>query len=354
MKKEKIIVLHEYGANNHYKALSNSEEFELTFFEFAISKYTIKSFVRRDFNLLKKQIKNFFNLINLAITKDKKIILGLAPYDYRVYVLSYILRNHTVYYHTSWPYWDQSFFPKKLFYSNKLINFWKYFLESKVSHIFCVTNFTKNSLLKNYNLMNDNISVVYHSYEEEIFYYKKAIKYSQKSINFIFVGRITEEKGINLILALFKKEHMKNMTITFVGDGDLTSRIVDLSKEYKNIIYKGYISDKNKLAELYRESDFLLLPSIRQKNWEEVFGMVMIEAMSCGVVPIGSDQIGPKEIIENDKNGFIIQTDLFEETLNKIISISNEEKYYLLRENALDYAKDFTQKNILKKWQKLK
>jgi glycosyltransferase involved in cell wall biosynthesis len=46
-----------------------------------------------------------------------------------------------------------------------------------------------------------------------------------------------------------------------------------------------------------REHDVLLLPSLRTDGWEELFGMVIIEAMACGVVPITTDHVGPREIL---------------------------------------------------------
>lgn len=354
MKNEKIIILHEYGANPHYKAVENLKNVEIEYYEFALSKYTIKSIIRRDKKLFIKQIKNFFKLIHLCLTKNSKIILGMAPYDYRIYILNFILRNHQVYYHTSWNHWDESAFPKKLFYSKTLVKYWKSFLNNKIKHIFTVTDFTKQSLMKNMEIPDSKISIVYHSYEDNI--YSSTIKksYDKEHIKFIYVGRLTESKGVSKILNLFKKDHMKEMTITFVGDGDLVPEINKAVEEYTNIIYSGYVSDIKKLANLYSDSNFILLPSMKQKNWEEVFGMVLIEAMACGTVPIASNHMGPSEIIDNTVNGFIIPEDNFELSIENIISNIDEPYYLRLTEEAEKYSKNFTLENISKKWELIK
>lgn len=350
MKKEKIIILHEYGANTHYKAVENLENVEIEYYEFALTKYTIKSIIRQDKKLFIKQIRNFIKLIQLCLTKNRKIILGMAPYDYRIYILNFILRNHEVYYHTSWSHWDESVFPKKLFYSKSLVKYWKSFLINKIKHIFSVTNFTKESLMQNMQIPASQISVVYHSFEDKIFSSTTEKLYDKESIKFIYVGRLTESKGVINILNLFKKDHMKNMTITFVGDGDLVPEIKKIVQEYKNILYPGYISDLKELATLYKNSNFILLPSIKQKNWEEVFGMVLIEAMACGTVPIASNHMGPSEIIQDKISGFIIPEDNFELSVETIIKNVDETYYYKLKEKAEKYSENFTLNNISKKW----
>lgn len=348
-----VIILHEYGANSHYKGLNNLKKVNLSYYEFSIIKHFVKSIIRFDKKLFFKQCKNIYMLFKLAFSKNKKIVLGMAPYDYRVYIISFILRNHKIYYHTSWSHWDQSFFPKKLFYSNLLVKKWNIFLKNQVTHIFSVTNFTKQSLIKNVNIPENKISVVYHSFEEDFFNNTKTTTFEENNIKFIFVGRLTESKGILKILDFFTQENKKNMTINFVGDGDLADKVKKASEKYENILFSGYVNDKKKLAKLYQKSNFLLLPSIKQKNWEEVFGMVMIEAMACGVVPIATNHIGPKEIIKDQTNGYIISENQFNSELNKILLNMTTSKYNNLQNEAIDFSYQFTLNNISKIWNKI-
>jgi hypothetical protein len=110
---KKIYILHENGANSHYRALQylcDIKNTNVIYREFSIAKFLMKSILKRDIKLFKKQLLNIIFLINLMFSKNKKIMLGIAPYDFRVVFLSLILRNHQLYYHTSWICWDRSFY----------------------------------------------------------------------------------------------------------------------------------------------------------------------------------------------------------------------------------------------------
>ncbi len=348
---EQVIILHEYGAPSHYRALQyllNQNNRGLQFYEFSILKTLMKSIVKMDFKLFKKQVQNIYNLFNLMFTKNKKIILGIAPYDYRLNIMNYVLRNHEVYYHTSWTHWDEVFYPKKLFYSKKLLKKWEFFLNNKVEQIFAATHFTKESLILNKKVYPSKISVVYHSFDDNI-YYPDATYQAGSQIRLLYVGRLTESKGVKKIIDFFDQNN-KIGFLTFVGSGNLQAEVKKLAAEHKNVTYEGYINEQNKLADIYRKADYLLLPSIKQNNWEELFGMVMIEAMACGVVPIASNHIGPAEVINHGENGFLMKEDEFEATLSKLIAQHNYKKYMDLKSSAIKMSKNYTIKNISSRW----
>src|SRR5690606_27572450 len=111
-----IYVLHKSGANTHYvglKALLEKENGKIVFREFSILSTLFKSLIKLNFALFVKQLVNSLFLFRLLMSKDKKIVLGIAPYDYKLRNILFFLKNHTIYYHTSWTCWDGSFYPKK-------------------------------------------------------------------------------------------------------------------------------------------------------------------------------------------------------------------------------------------------
>jgi glycosyltransferase involved in cell wall biosynthesis len=67
------------------------------------------------------------------------------------------------------------------------------------------------------------------------------------------------------------------------------------------------VSDNERLADIYRNADLLVLPSHRHGVWEELFGIVLIEAMACETPVVATDCVGPSEIIEDGTNGFLIE-----------------------------------------------
>ena len=69
-----------------------------------------------------------------------------------------------------------------------------------------------------------------------------------------------------------------------------------------NVVYKGELNFQEKI-ELYRNAKVFLFPI----KWQEPFGLVLIEALSCGTPVIAYPHGGPKEIIENNMNGYLVE-----------------------------------------------
>lgn len=346
MKNNKIYILHENGSNSHYRALKylcDTKDTKIIYREFSITKSFIKSILRRDFQLLKKQFLNIIFLINLLFTKNKKVILGIAPYDFRVVFLSLILRNHKVYYHTSWTCWDRSFYPKKLFVSNWLVNFWENFIKNRFIKILAVSTVTKDELTQHLNIEKDKIVVVNHSFDDTIYNYNKRDFKSK----FLYVGRFEPQKGIGEILDYFSTKSERELTL--VGDGSLSDKVQKYSKKYENINYISFISEQKKLAEIYNQHDFLLLNSKKVGNWEELFGMVLIEAMACGVIPIATDHKGPTEIVTDGVDGFLSSEKDFIDRFDTLVNSNSN--FLKIRENAIISAKKYSTREIAKRWE---
>ena len=139
------------------------------------------------------------------------------------------------------------------------------------------------------------------------------------------------------------------ITIDFVGEGALEKEVVRAVKRDGRIRYLGKW-DKEKIQQNLCEYDFLILPS-----HEEPFGIVLIEAITCGVPCIVSNALGPKEIIVNEKNGFIFNLE-DEGSFDKIIMFSIEmdnARYCEMCRNALKDSARYSSKNIVKRWVKL-
>lgn len=135
----------------------------------------------------------------------------------------------------------------------------------------------------------------------------------------ICVGSISYNKGYDLLIEAWdfvSKKH-PDWTVSIYGKGD-TSGLQELINKKgltKQIVFCGPTSN---IQEKYLESSFLILPSR-----SEGFGMVLIEAMACGLPCISFDcPCGPRDIVENGKNGFLIEPEnviLLANAINKII-----------------------------------
>jgi glycosyltransferase involved in cell wall biosynthesis len=164
-------------------------------------------------------------------------------------------------------------------------------------------------IIKKYGVDDDHIHHIPNGVNTEIFKpvdssnLKK--KYNLEGFDIIlYVGRIAKGKGVDILLEIlhFIIKKRKNVKLLIVGDDSGYFPVVkDLIQKYnlaKYVIFPGYIS-KNRLPEYYSIADLFVYPS-RQ----EIFGLTLVEAGACGKAVIGSDIMGPSEIIIDGKTGF--------------------------------------------------
>ncbi|MFA6896712.1 MAG: glycosyltransferase family 4 protein [Patescibacteria group bacterium] len=122
----------------------------------------------------------------------------------------------------------------------------------------------------------------------------------------LFVGRLSEEKGVPVLLeavALLKKKH-PDMQLHIVGDGQ---QVEELKKEtvrlqMENIVrFLGHKSSQE-IAELYKQSSLVAVPSLCPDN----LPTVCMEAMSVGRPIVASRIGGVPELVDNEKTGFLV------------------------------------------------
>lgn len=113
--------------------------------------------------------------------------------------------------------------------------------------------------------------------------------------NYLFVGRITEEKGIRHLMNTFT---MTNKQLTIAGNGDLVHIINKNVSE--NIKYIG-LQSKEQIQSLLLKCKALIFPSI----WIESMPMTLIEAQTVGTIPIVAASINTNNMIEHGFDGFL-------------------------------------------------
>lgn len=345
VKYDTIYVLHKQGANSHYMALDHllaENAVELKYREFSVFTKIFKALRKFDLKALKKQFINSFFLFNLLFTRDKKIVLGIAPFDHKLIFLLKLLQRHQVYYHTSWTCWDKSFHPKRKKNSPRVFENWRFFLEEKTRHIFSVSQKGKTELLSNYDIPSGKISVVNHSLPKQ---FATTSEISKKENSFLYVGRLVPQKGLIELLEFFKKQ--SEATFTIIGSGELQPKIQKYSEEFTNIIYRDYLTDKSELKKEFAQNEYLVLNSKRKQNWEELFGMVLIEGMSQGTIPVATDHSGPEEIIDLS-TGFLCKEGNITEILSFLIKNHFDKE---MSQNAIIKSRKYLPESLAKNWQ---
>lgn len=345
MNQKTVYILHKNGANNHYTALKfllQKQNIDLQYREFSVISKSFKSITKFDGKLFYKQMINAAFLIGLLFSKNKKIVLGIAPFDSKLGSLLKYLKNHQVYYHTSWTYWDKSFHPKTKKNTPKVFNIWKDFIENKALHIFAVTQQTKNQLLQNYKVDESKINIVYHSMDEA---FTKKVEPNRIRNSFIYLGRLVPQKGIEEIIDFFTKN--TNYQITIIGNGKLKELVEKCASKYKNISYKNHTNNKEALTKELSQHEYVLLNSKKNKKWEELFGLIIIESMAQGLIPIAPNHSGPKEIISDDI-GYIFKEGDLHEALDQITAITTFDN--TKSDNARKKSEFYLPQNIANNW----
>lgn len=164
----------------------------------------------------------------------------------------------------------------------------------------------------------------------------------------IAVGRYAYQKGFDLLIDAWKLviEKHPDWILTIYGSGDrkeFQEQVIRLGLE-KNCVLNGATSNIN---EKYSESSILAFSSRF-----EGFGMVLLEAMSCGLPCVSfACPCGPKDIITDGKNGYLVEPNNIEALAERICHlIENEELRKEMGKEARKRAEDFTEEKIMKQW----
>lgn len=133
---------------------------------------------------------------------------------------------------------------------------------------------------------------------------KKLFKPSIKSgATVLFAGRMIEEKGPLIAAEAVKSNSSKIARVIFIGDGPLLGEVKSiLGGEGVNAEYYGMLPH-DKLAALMGESDIFLFPSTREG---ESLGLVLVESIFCGCIPLAIDNGAVSEIIPEQWREYLI------------------------------------------------
>lgn len=167
----------------------------------------------------------------------------------------------------------------------------------------------------------------------------------------ITAGRLEPEKGYDRLIEIFNDLDIKsnNWKLDIYGDGREKQSLINKIKSYGLDDIISILPFTDRIKEEFLKSDLYVLPSRT-----EAFGMVLLEAMECGLPCISFDTPGPKEIIKNEEDGFIISDnnyDLFRDKLKLLMD--DKEKRILFSKNAKKNVERFDIKNISDKWKNL-
>lgn len=171
--------------------------------------------------------------------------------------------------------------------------------------------------------------------------------------NVISVGRLVkDQKGFDLLIKAFADiaPKCKEWTLKIVGDGEEKENL-------NNLIHKLNMEEQVKIESFTNHIEEYYLNSsifVSSSRWEG-FGLVITEAMECGVPVVAFENSGPKEIInKRNENGILVPRNNISALSKAILDlIKDEEKRKKISKKSIERAKDFRCENIINEWNKI-
>lgn len=298
--------------------------------------------------LLKPDLVFVGNLSNISIfpvkavqSRKVPIVYYLCDYSLEEFINDNILEKE----------------PIKKFYRNAIYGFMK-FNDFDCNHIITISEAVKKRFIR-IGFLKENISVIPlpRGFNPALIA-KGGLKHSSskdRKIKLLYVGRISEEKGIHIAIKsienLVNQHKIANLGLEIIGSGDINYNkylysLIESLNLTAFVKFKGSISYDEVLMK-YRDYDMLLVPSI----WEEPFGLIIVEAMSQGLPVIATKTGGISEIIEDGKNGLLVPVGdsvRMAEAVKKLVD--NPSLYEKISCNGIERVREeYTNEKIIEK-----
>jgi len=272
------------------------------------------NFFRFFFILLFNKKRSCNNIVIFQSLNEKIFATSLARFlGYKVFWVEHLSIR---------PWLVKSFFKKSYIKKSK-----------KANRIIVISEIIKNELIADLEISAEKIEIVYNGIDLDEFHVfdQKDIENEKKKYGFFkdskiigYVGRLHEEKGLNILIDAFFQlsRRFDHLYLLLVGDGPerkkLESQVVHLGLE-KKILFLGY---KDNVPLFLNLIDVFVLPSIVRES----FGIVLIEAMACSKIVVASNLGGIPEIINNTVDGFLFEPGNEKELADCLSRILSDDK----------------------------
>jgi glycosyltransferase involved in cell wall biosynthesis len=287
-----------------------------------------------------------------SIIKENKISVITTQDPFETGLLGWILKKKfkiplLIQVHTELPF--------RYFAFESILNFFRWFLAlfliPKADRLRVVSSKIKDYVVKKLAYLSEKIDVlpilvdIEKLKQEEKFDIKQ--KYPGFDFYFLTLSRVSKVKNIPLQLKALSKLKQKypKFLLIIVGDGPERKRLEKLVIKLNlkgNVVFEGW---QTNVISYLKSSDCLLFSS----NYEG-YGMVIIEALSFGL-PVITTKVGvAPEVIENGKNGFLVEVGNEKEYLQALEKIIEKP---LKSNHSLLFKKLPTKEEYLKSYQKL-
>jgi glycosyltransferase involved in cell wall biosynthesis len=159
-------------------------------------------------------------------------------------------------------------------------------------------------------------------------------KRTKEQFTIMFAGRVSKDKSLDVLCSALKELNKQGLEIRLIvaGSGPYKEEMQEELKDIPNVIFTGTVK-RDELAGYYNSADFFVFPSIT-----DTFGMVILESLACGCPAIVSHIGGPKEMIQQGVNGYVVADQMISTWVDAIRNaydlFHGRESEYLQMRNA--------------------
>ncbi|MEM0241194.1 MAG: glycosyltransferase family 4 protein [Candidatus Nezhaarchaeales archaeon] len=234
------------------------------------------------------------------------------------------------------PLWPE----ENVHFGERLVRLIESYAMKKANAVIALNETMRRALVEKGGVNQDKIFVVPNGVDVEFF--KPGLRCNEVNAKYglegkrvvLFVGRVTREKGVHVLLEAVRilrdKHGLRDIKAVVVGPlsgsfGDDT--LTDYARVLREYVIKNNIDavftgslDIEELRYFYSCSHVLVLPS-----YFEAFPMVLIEAMASGLPVIGSKTGGIVDIVENGVNGYLFEKGSANELAEKLHLVLSDE-----------------------------
>ncbi|MDX6767744.1 MAG: glycosyltransferase family 4 protein [Candidatus Methylacidiphilales bacterium] len=166
---------------------------------------------------------------------------------------------------------------------------------------------------------SDRIRVVHHFFEPK----GPALSFEQAR-DVVYVGRLSQEKGVGVLLDAWKRLATDKVRLRIVGEGPELTGLVNKVREerIRGVIFEGFKKPAD-IQEIWQQSLFSVVPSI----WEEPFGMTVLESWARGRAVLASHIGALPELIQHGETGWLARAgdpEVWASVLDHILSNPEE------------------------------
>jgi glycosyltransferase involved in cell wall biosynthesis len=224
----------------------------------------------------------------------------------------------------------------------RLRRMYVWFLKRRIKKAEAVVALTEGDAA-DWRIINNNVYVIPNVVHLNVG--GSSASYNQKSV--IFVGRFSQQKDIDSLLQIWLMVHQKHEDwhLDIYGEGELMNHFLPvISAMNANVYVHEPTAD---IMEKYKNSSILVLTSLY-----EPFGLVLPEAMSCGLPVVAFDcPYGPADIITDGVDGFLIKNRNIEVFANKVCQlIENLDLRIKMGKAGIKSSKKYSVKRIMPQW----